>query len=230
MTRLILVAGALLAGLPSPAVAQARPTPARPPAPRRIELAIGAGFAGGVTLGTRDATLQSNNTSGSPFRLFSSDTRLSPAAVVEGRLGYRLTPRLTIEAAMTVGRPDLTTSLSADAENAVPVEAREKLTEYVVAGGASWRLLSGARRRWTPFVSGGAGLARHVHEDRVLIESGIDGYVGGGLIYPLGSARTTTPRSGVRLDARLHLLSGGVADGAGVSPRGVLTGGVFVTF
>jgi hypothetical protein len=34
----------------------------------------------------------------------------------------------------------------------------------------------------------------------------------------------------VRLDARLHLLSGGVAEGAGVSPRGVLTGGIFVTF
>jgi hypothetical protein len=229
MTRALLVLFAL-AVMAAPAAAQARRTPARAAAPRRVELGIGGGLGGGLSLGARDASLLSNNTAGSPFRLFATDTRLSPAAVVEGRVGYRLTPRLMLEAAMTVGWPQLTTALSADAESAPSVDATENVTEYVITGGAVWRFLTGSRHRWTPFVSGGAGVARDVHEGQSLIESGVDGYVGGGLIYPLGSGRASAPRSGLRLDGRLHLLSGGVAEGAGLSPRGVITGSIFVTF
>ena len=228
MTRALLLLF-MLAALTMPAAAQSRRTPARPPAPRRLELGIGGGVAGGLSLGTRDASLLSNNTSGSPFRLFATDSRLAPAPVIEGRLGYHVTPRLMLEAAMTVGWPELTTSLSADAEGAPAVDATESVTEYVITGGAVWRF-TGPRRRWTPFVSGGAGVARHVHEDQTLIESGVDSYVGGGLIFPLGSPPASAPRSGLRLDARLHLLSGGVAEGAGLSPRGAITGYVFFTF
>jgi hypothetical protein len=134
-----------------------------------------------------------------------------------------------LEATMTVGWPQLTTALSADAENAPSVDATENVTEYVITGGAVWRFAS-SRRRWTPFVSGGAGVARDVHDGQSLIESGVDSYVGGGLIYPLGSSRAAAPRTGLRLDARLHLLSGGIAEGAGLSPRGAITGSIFVTF
>lgn len=228
MTRTLLVL-LVLGVMAPPAAAQSRGAPARPPAPRRVELGIGGGMAGGLSLGTRDAELLSNNTSGSPFRLFSTDSRLAPAPIIEGRVGYRVTPRLMIEAAVTVGWPELTTSLSNDAESAPDVDATESLTEYVITGGGVWRF-AGPRRRWTPFVSGGAGVARHVHEGQSLIESGIDGYVGGGLIYPLGSPRASAPRSGLRLDARLHLLAGGIAEGAGVSPRGAITGSIFFTF
>jgi hypothetical protein len=228
MTRALLLLSVLAALAPS-AEAQSRRAPARPPAPRRVELGVGGGVAGGLSLGTLDASLLSNNTTGSPFRLFATDTRLAPAPVLEGRVGYHVTPRLTLEAAMTVGWPELTTSLNNDAESAPAVDATESVTEYVITGGALWRFATGPRR-WTPFVSGGAGVARHVHEDQSLIESGIDSYVGGGLIYPLGSSRASAPRSGLRLDARLHLLSGGIAEGAGVSPRGALTGSIFFTF
>lgn len=227
MTRALLVLLSLAVIAP-PAAAQSRPpaprrTP-RPPAQRRVELGIGGGVAGGLSLGTRDASLVSNNASGSPFRLFSTETTLAPAGVLEGRLGYRLTPRLTLDGAITIGRPELTTSLSADAESAPSVDAQERVTEYVVTGGASWRLFTSARRRWIPFVSGGAGVARHVHEGQSLIESGVDTYVGGGV------RRQLSPRTGVRVDGRLHLLSGGIAEGAGVRPRGALTGSIFVAF
>jgi hypothetical protein len=230
VTRGCLVIAALVTVLPWPAAAQTRRAPAGPPAQRRLELGIGGGVAGGLALGAIDATLLSNNTSASPFRLFSADTRLAPSAVIEARLGYRATPRLTIEGIVTVGKPDLTTSLGADAENAAAVDATGTLIEYVVTGGATWRLWPSPRRQWTLFVSGGAGVARQVHQGQSLIENGFDGYVGGGLIYPLGSSRTGTSRTGLRLDGRVHLLSGGVAEGAGVSPRGALTGSVFVAF
>lgn len=228
MTRTLLVL-LVLGVMVSPAAAQSRGAPARPTAPRRVELGIGGGMAGGLSLGTRDAELLSNNTAGSPFRLFSSDARLAPAPVIEGRLGYRVTPRLMLEAAVTVGWPELTTSLTDDAESAPDVDATESVTEYVITGGAVWRF-GGPRRRWTPFVSGGAGVARHVHDGGTLAENGVDVYGGGGVIYRLGSSRAATSRTGLRLDGRLHVFSGGVAEGHGASPRGVLSGSMFVTF
>ena len=230
MTRLLPFACALIAALPSLAAAQTRPIPPRPPAVRRVELGIGAGFASGVGLGERDATLRSNSVSASPFRLFATDTRLSSVALLEVRLGYHVTPRLTAEGALTIARPDLTSSLSDDVENAAAVEATTTLTEYVITGGALWRFSPDTRRRWTPFVSGGAGVARHVHEGRTLVENGVDVYAGGGLIYRLGSSRVTASRAGLRLDGTLHVFSGGVAEGQGASPRGVLSGSIFVTF
>jgi hypothetical protein len=214
MIRFIAVV-TLLAVLPASANAQIR---------RRVEVGVGAGFAGGLALGERDAALVSNNTAGSPFRLFSSDTRIDGAPRLEVRLGYRLSSRLTIEGALTVARPRLTSSLTNDVENAVAVDASSTLTEYIVDGGASWRLSTNTRRRWTPFVSGGAGVARHVHEGQTLIESGVDAYAGGGLSYAFGR------RTGLRVDGRMHVLNGGIAVGQGASPRGVLSGSFFVAF
>lgn len=229
MTRLLPFACALIAALPSLAEAQTR-RPPRPPSVRRVELGAGAGIAGGVALGERDATLRSNSVSASPFRLFATDTRLSNVALLEVRLGYRVTPRLTAEGLFTFARPDLTSSLSADVENAAAVEATTRLTEYIVTGGALWRFSADTRRRWTPFVGGGAGVARHVHDGGTLAENGVDVYGGGGVIYRLGSSRAATSRTGLRLDGRLHVFSGGVAEGHGASPRGVLSGSMFVTF
>jgi hypothetical protein len=224
MSRLLLIACALLGAMPVAASAQTRRPPARPPAGPRVEVGIGAGIAGGLTLGERDATLRANGVTAAPFRLFSSSTRLAPAPVLDVRLGYRVTPRLMVEGTLSVGRPELTSTLSGDAESAATVEATTRLTEYVITGGGVWRLSTNPRRRWTPFVSGGGGVARHVYDGRALIESGVDGYAGGGLLYAL------TRRTGLRLDGRVHVLSGGVAEGQGVSPRGALSGGIFVTF
>ena len=221
MTRLPLVVAALLAAMPALADAQTRrPQPRQP----RIEVGVGAGFFGGLALGERDASLQSNSTTPTPFRLFATDTNLDPSAGLEVRLGYRTTPRLTVEGALWFARPTLTSSLSADAEGAAAVEATTTLTEYVITGGALWKLSVNPRRRWTPFVSGGAGVARHVHDGQTLIESGVDSYVGGGLLYSL------TPRVGLRVDGRVHFLNGGIAEGQGVSPRGALSGSIFVAF
>ena len=221
MTRLVLFVAAVLAVMPVPADAQARRTQPRQP---RIEAGVGAGLLGGLTLGERDASLRSNSTTPAPFRLFATDTNLDPAAGFEVRLGYRTTPRLTVEGTLGFARPTLTSSLSADAEGAAPVDATTTLTEYVITGGALWKLSLNPRRRWTPFVSGGAGVARHVHDGQTLIESGVDSYLGGGLVYSL------EPRIGLRVDGRVHFLNGGIAAGQGVSPRGQIGGSIFVAF
>ena len=229
MTRVLLAACALVAAAASLAEAQTRPAPqSRPPVRRastpRIEVGGGGGLAGGLSLGSRDAELLSGSTPSSPFRLFASDTQLDSSALFEARLGYRLNPRITIEGTFGFARPPLTTSLSGDSENAASVDATGTVTEYVIDGGAIWRLSTNARRRWRPFVSGGAGVARHVHEGLTLIESGVDSYVGGGVLSRLGV------RTGLRFDGRVHFLSGGLAAGQGLSPRGVVTGSIFVLF
>ena len=220
MIRLLLVACAMLTIAPVAAYAQ----PRRPAGPPSVEVGIGGGIMGGLSLGDRDATLSSTGTTGSPIRLFSTETSLGSAAVLDIRLGYQLTPRLMVEGLLSLGRPALTSSLANDVENAPAVEATTSLTEYVVTGGAAWRLSGNPRRRWIPFVSGGGGVARHVYEGRSLIESGVDVYAGGGILHAL-SART-----GVRLDGRVHVLRDGIAEGQGASPRAALSGSIFVKF
>jgi hypothetical protein len=219
-TSRLLIVCALLTVTPAAAFAQAP----RPPAPPRVEVGIGGGFVGGLSLGDRDAMLPATGTTGSPIRLFSTETTLEPTAVLDIRLGYQVTPRLMVEGLLSVGQPTLTTSLANDVENAPAVEATASLTEYVVTGGAAWRLSRNPRRRWVPFVSGGGGVARHVYEGRSLIESGVDVYAGGGILHAW-SART-----GVRLDGRVHFLRDGIAKGQGVSPRASLAGSIFVRF
>jgi hypothetical protein len=227
VAALALATALLLLAAAGPAAAQAR----RASFPR-FEVGGGGGAAGAVGLGDRDANLLTNNAAGSPFRLFATATRLRPAAVVEARLGYRATRRLTTEGRLTVGRPQLQVSLSADAENAAPVEAASTLTEYVIEGGAAWRLAGDERRRWIPIVSGGAGVARHVYSGRTLAETSVSGYAGAGTLYALGSARAPagSRRSGLRFDVRLQMLDGGIAEGAGLSPRVVATASAFVAF
>jgi hypothetical protein len=219
------LAAVLLPAAATPAAAQGQT------AFPRFEVGGGGGVAGAVSLGDRDANLLTNDTAGSPFRLFTTATRLRPAAVVEARLGYRVTPRLTAEGRLTVGWPSLRVSISADAENAAPVEATSAVTEYLVEGGGAWRFASNARR-WTPFVSGGAGVARHVHEGRALAETAVSGYAGAGTVYALGStgAPPASRRSGLRFDVRLHLMHGGIAEGAGLASRVAATASLFVAF
>jgi hypothetical protein len=209
------------------ASAQTRGTLVEP----RIEVGGGAGASGGLALGERDANLLGNNPGGTPFRWFSSESRLLPAPFVEGRLGYRLTPRLTTEARLTIARPVLRVSVSADAENAASVDADEALTEYALEGGVLWRLAGGARRRWIPFASGGAGVAVHVHERQSLAETAISGYAGAGALYVLGSRTAAARRStGIRFDARVQFLHGGLASDNGASRRAVASASVFVAF
>jgi hypothetical protein len=225
-TCLIALAGLMLAAVAASAQARGGATL------RRVEVGGGGGVVGGVSLGERDATLLTNNTNGTAFRLFSTESRLRPAPFVEARLGYRVTPRFTAEGRLTIARPTLRVSVTADIEDAAPVEAEERLTEYVLEGGVQWRLATSPRRRLIPFASGGAGLARHVHERRSLIEDGLSGYVGGGALYLFGGTRTPAGgrTSGFRFDARLQFLGGGLASGASAPARGAASASVFVAF
>ena len=74
MIRLLIVVCALLTVAPAAAFAQLRSP--------RVELGLGGGIVGGLSLGDRDAMLPATETTGSPIRLFSTETTLEPAQLV----------------------------------------------------------------------------------------------------------------------------------------------------
>jgi hypothetical protein len=196
----------------------------------RLEVAAGGGFFRGSALGARDANLRANDAQASPLRLFSTDTDLAGVPFFEGRVGYRLTRRLDVEGRFTRSRPELRTSLSADVESAAALTAVETLDHYLIEAGVTVMLDEFRFGGTVPFVSGGAGYVRQLHEGQTLINQGRDYYVGGGVKHVLvARPRATLKVLGVRAEATLRVLDGDVVFDERVRRLG-LSGSLFVAF
>jgi hypothetical protein len=180
-------------------------------APSRLEVAFGTSWAGGYSLGSRDANLVRNQ-SPSPYPLFTTENDLTHAIGLESRVGWRLFRTVTVEGSASWSRPRLESHVTADAEGAPAVTAIETLSQYTIDGSAvvrltRWRL--GARG--VPFVLGGAGYVRQLHERDVFAQSGMQYHAGGGVKYGLAQRDTGFVRDvGLRLDGRLYVRRGGV--------------------
>jgi hypothetical protein len=222
----LLLAAVALAG---PAAAQTR---ARSQAPREpaFEVGGGGGAAGALDLGESTASLRANSVQSAPYPLFSAQSRVDRAAFITAHVGYHVTRALTAEGRVSVGRPALHAVLSGDAESAPRVDATTPTTEYLFEGGALLRLTSLALGRTIPFVAGGAGVTRHLYDERVLVETGRLAYVGGGLLHAIGGRRGAASRLSVRLDVRLQMLDGGIAEGHDVSSRAAIAGSLVAAF
>lgn len=198
---------------------------------RRFELAGGFGLLSGATLDKEDANLRANSTPPQPFRLFTAESLLTRAGAIEARVGYVLTRRYEVEARFAFGRPELRTTISADVEGAPGVTVMERVDQYVVDG-ALLVLFDEARFVGVvPFASAGAGYLRQLHEGLTVIESGRVYHVGGGLkrwLFARGEG--LAKGAGLRADARLYLLGGGVAVEDGLRPHSAISGSFFVTF
>ena len=179
----------------------------------RYEVGGGIRFVGPEHLGRVDAN--ETNPGGGPFRLFTADSTLHALIGVEARFGVRVLPALRLEATGSYGASDLNVKLNADVEGAADVTVSERITQFTLEGTAvmeltRWRF--GARGM--PFLSGGAGYVRALHEDRVLVDEGALWHVGGGVNLLL---RSNSPL-GVRFDARALFQRGVVNDGVHASP------------
>jgi hypothetical protein len=194
-----------------------------------IELSGGVGVIGGATLGERDAE-QRTPTPNQPFRLFATSSRMAQAPVFDVRVGVALSPRYAVEGHVGYGRPELQTELSSDAENAPPITAVERVDQYIIDGGVLVHFGSGASAL-RPFVTAGGGYLRQLHEGRVVVETGQVFYAGGGIKYGLTSRRDGLVRAvGLRGDARLNVLSGGIKVDDDVRRHVAVSGGLFVVF
>jgi hypothetical protein len=217
----------LLAVLPLPAAAQG----IRKPRVRLIEVSGGVGLIGGGSLGEQDANLRANSTPAEPYRLFSTDATFRRAGVLEARLGTTLTSRYAIEGRFAFSRPELRAVISADVEGAPGLTVVERVDQYVIDG-ALLVLFNEARLGGVvPFASAGAGYVRQLHEGLTVIESGRIYHVGGGIRHRFFSRnRGFTRTAGVRADARLDLLSGGISIDDGPRPHLAISGSLFVGF
>ena len=196
----------------------------------RIEVAGGVGVLMGAALGSQNADLRTATT-GQPYRLFSSTTRMSAAPIVDVRLGFPLGGRYAVEAHTAYGHPEIRTALSSDAEHAPDLTAIERLDQYVFDGGLVVSL-----DRWSvagvhPFVTGGGGYVRQLHQGLVVIEDGRVFFAGGGVKHTIH----TRPRGfirgiGARADARLNWLSGGIHIDENVRRHVSVSGSLFVVF
>jgi hypothetical protein len=191
-----------LAGFATTARAQS----AEPPVLRNHRLTASGGltWSGGHPIGDSSAIYRTNapGTAPPPFTLFSAASTVESIAGFEGRVGFTLTPSLAIEAGAAFAKPKVRIAISGDQEGASQALEGEMLQQYVFDAGAVWQLPLRIGRRARPFVSGGAGYLRQLHQERTLVETGQVYYAGGGLRYWIRGGSGTTRSFGFRVDAR----------------------------
>jgi hypothetical protein len=210
-----------------PAGAAAQP-PTRMP---RWEITGGAGLVTGGRLGGESADLRANSTTAQPFSLFTSESRLRRSWLTEARIGFALTPAITVEGRLGYSQPTLETSVSADREDAAPITVVERVDQYVIDAGLVIHLDQVQFGRVIPYVAAGAGYLRQLHEGLVSIDQGHVYHLGGGLKRELSTRdRGFIRAAGLRADLRAYFLSGGISLGDRVVTQTTLTGGAFVRF
>jgi hypothetical protein len=201
----------------------------------RFELSGAAGWAGETALGSEQATLTGNGVpTGSPLVYFDADSTLGSGATFDGRLAWLLGRTFAIEGSAGVTRSELRTRITADVEGADPVTVTERVNQFTIEGGllVHLRRLAFAGGRALPFVAGGGGYLRQLHDGETLATDGGSGYVGGGLKYGLRERpRGWAKGFGLRADLRVRLHKGGFDLGdRKLRAHPSVTGGLYLRF
>jgi hypothetical protein len=196
-----------VACVPSAAAAQVYIGPA---APHRGSIEVGGGvtFVPGFDMGSRTADLTTSSPT-TRYDLFTTDSSVGDFTGLQARVGYYFSRAISLEAFVRYAQPELSVALSGDAESAADVTATETASHYVFGGSLNFdfRGASFAGDRGVPFVSGGAGYLRELHEGNMLVETGVEYHATAGLKYWLGSG---AHRFGLRFEAGLSAREGGL--------------------
>ena len=192
-----------------------------------VEVSGGATFSGGFDLGSISAEATRNTGGTEPFVLFTATSRAKPAIGLQGRVGVYLGQSASVEAGVQFSRPILSTELSDDSESAPDVTATETLTRIVATGSLVLHMngLSFAGGKGIPFVLGGAGYIRELHEKNEVAETGREYHAGAGLHLWFGEGKH---RLGLRGDFGVSRRTGG-ADTIDVA-RTVPTAGLSLAY
>jgi hypothetical protein len=180
------------------------------PARGSIEIGGGGVWAAGFDMGSRQAGL-SRSTATDRFDLFSVESKVSGFPGVHARVGFYLTSAVAIEGGVRFARPKLSVRLSGDAESAPDETATQTANHYLFDGSVLFHFTraSFAGGRGVPFVSGGAGYVRELHERNELVETGREYHATGGIKYWFGSGRR---RLGLRAEVGLSAREKGFDD------------------
>ena len=194
------------------ALALAALSVAASPCAAQVTINGGLLWSAGHETGMSTADLRSNaaGSSAPPFTWFQADSRIGQAPGFEGRVGVDVTRSLTIEGGASYARPPLTFAISRDAESASQEYEGESLHQYAFDGAVLWRLPMERTPRVTPFVVGGVGYLRQLHEERTLVESGQLYFAGGGARFWLRGSATSSRALGLRMDVRVNIRRRGI--------------------
>jgi hypothetical protein len=199
---------------------------------RRLEVTIGAGTLGGAKLESEDANIRANDTTFRPYQLFRVTSLFGSTPFVETRTSVAMSRRWSLEGVFVFSHPELRSSISRDVEGASPRTIVERVDQYFVEG--SLVLMLDELRlgsRTVPFVAGGAGYLRQLHEGHTVIEEGHLYHLGGGIKHwMLARERGVIRAAGVRADGNVYLLAGGIAFQSRSRPQAAISGGFFVSF
>jgi len=193
----------------------------------RLEISGGAAWLGAQTFGSANAT--ETTPSGGAFSLFTTSSELGGAAAFDARVGVRIAGTLVVEADATYARPELRVAIANDVESGPSITAVERLQQYMIGGGATWYVPG--RSRIVPFVTGGGGYLRQLHDRALLVETGTYYQVGGGVLYLLSSHQDKRLKAtGVRGDVRAVIFNDGAAFDGGRHAAPAVAGSFFVRF
>lgn len=202
----------------------------RPPV-HRLEVSFGGGVFGSGSLGSGDANLRANSSAAQPYRLFSTRSRLAAAPLLEARVGFGLSQRLSIEGRFGYSRPEVRTSVSDDVEGAPALTIVERIDQFAIDAGINVRVDEWRLAGFTPFVTAGAGYLRQLHAGQTFVEQGHSYFAGGGLARPLVIRnRHLINTVTVRGDGRLDLLVGGIGQHEGPRPHASFSGAIVLGF
>jgi hypothetical protein len=211
-TRVVIAALACWAALVPARGASAQPRAATD-AGSGFQISGGIEWMGGASVGTVNAN--EIVASGGAFPLFKVTNELGGAVGVNARIGKRVWRAFELEASASYSRPELRSTTTGDVESAPDLTATDRLRQITVEGAVLFSTPRWRIGRATPFVSGGGGYLRQLHEGDTLAQDGQIYAFGGGVRVPL-LARNGRPRSlGLRADARAVVRARGAApDGA----------------
>jgi hypothetical protein len=216
-----------VAFVPSLAAAQGY---VRSPAPRRGSIEVGGGvtFLPGFDMGGRTADLTTSAPT-TRFDLFTTQSTVGDFMGVHGRVGYYFSGSISVEASVRFARPELSVDLSGDAESAADVTATEIASHYVFGGSLLFDLrgASFAGGRGVPFVSGGAGYLRELHDGNLLVETGTEYHATAGLKYWFG---TGDNRFGLRVEGGVSAREKGFDDEDGRRVQPTVAAGLSYVF
>jgi len=174
--------------------------------PHRGTVEVGGGgvWTGGYDAGSAVAAL-TRPAGTTPLTLFAVDGRVLGAPGAGVQIGIFLGRRVSAEATFQYGRPILRARVTSDFESAPETTADGTMTSYLVGGSLLYHFGGG---RFVPFVSGGGGYLRQLHEANAELLTGTEMHAGGGLKYWLGTGRR---RFGLRAGAEASVRSKSVA-------------------
>lgn len=148
----------------------------------RFQVAGGLSWTGSYPIGDSSADLLQNAPGQPPpvLTLFRTSSTFESTPGVEGRFGIAITPRLMVEVGGAFSKPKVLVEIAQDTETTATSFDGETVSQYVVDVSLIWEVPVPSTARVRPFVIGGGGYLRQLHEDESLVETGQLYHFGGG--------------------------------------------------